>query len=397
MVYVGIDVSKEKFDVMAIDNKATRLISPKEFQQNSDGFDLFDEELRKLSAGGNVKIGIESSGHYGVALWRFLLGKKWDTDVFNPVLTSQMNTNIRGRKTDKDDAFAIAKIVRDGDYCPLAVPQDDIEDLRQLCRQRRWDVEQLANSKKRLRSLVDQSFHEFSTLFSDPCGKGAFAVLKDAPSARLCAEINLKHLTHLLISNSHNRLNREKAKKIKETAKNSISFNIKAEGIEWSIKQMIEYIEHLQKMIENAEKEIEKYYDRVKIPIQSIPGLGKVTAPVILAELGDLDRFESKMAKKVLAYAGMEPRIRKSGKWTGKVKMSKRGSPTLRTALYQAANMARQHIPHLGEIYRQHKEVKQKHHCVAVSHVARKLVDIICAIHKTGQPFEMEKLCRNST
>ena len=125
--------------------------------------------------------------------------------------------------------------------------------------------------------------------------------------------------------------------------------------------------------------------------------MGKVTAPIIISEIGYLDRFESKMAKKVLAFAGMEPRIRQSGKWKGKVKMSKRGSPTLRTALYQAANMARQHIPRLEEIYRQHKEVKLKHHSVAVSHVARKLVDIICAIHKTGQPFKMEKLCQNGT
>ena len=47
----------------------------------------------------------------------------------------------------------------------------------------------------------------------------------------------------------------------------------------------------------------------------------------------------------------MDPRVRKSGQWSGKIKMSKRGSVALRTALYQAASMARLHEPHLAEIY----------------------------------------------
>jgi transposase len=72
-------------------------------------------------------------------------------------------------------------------------------------------------------------------------------------------------------------------------------------------------------------------------PIKSIPGIGSITGPLIMAELGDLRRFTSRRPlHALLAYAGMDPRIRKSGQWSGKVKMSKRGS----VALFQAASKA---------------------------------------------------------
>jgi transposase len=75
-------------------------------------------------------------------------------------------------------------------------------------------------------------------------------------------------------------------------------------------------------------------------PIKTIPGIGSITGPLIVAELGDLRRFAGRRPlHALLAYAGMDPRVRKSGQWSGKIKMSKRGSVALRTALYQAASI----------------------------------------------------------
>jgi transposase len=73
--------------------------------------------------------------------------------------------------------------------------------------------------------------------------------------------------------------------------------------------------------------------------------------------------------------------------------MSKRGSVALRTALYQAARMARLHEPHLAEVYNRHKQQMNKHHAVAISHVARKLVAIIYAVCARGQSYDPSKIC----
>jgi len=93
----------------------------------------------------------------------------------------------------------------------------------------------------------------------------------------------------------------------------------------------------------------------------------------------------------------MDPRVRKSRQWNGKIKMSKRGSPTLRTALYQAASMARLHQPRLAEIYHRHRHQMNKHHRVAISHVARKLLAIIYVVCARGQSFDPAKICPQPT
>ena len=98
----------------------------------------------------------------------------------------------------------------------------------------------------------------------------------------------------------------------------------------------------------------------------------------------------------MLAYAGADPRIRQSGQWKGQVKMSKRGSPTLRTALYQAAHNVRLHCPEFQKIYNKHKVEKHKHHGVAMSHVVRKLLQVIQAMAQTGLPFDASKIGANN-
>jgi transposase len=77
--------------------------------------------------------------------------------------------------------------------------------------------------------------------------------------------------------------------------------------------------------------------------------------------------------------------------------MSKRGSVVLRTALYQAASMARLHEPRLAEIYNHHRHQMPKHHGVAVSHVARKLLAIIYAACARGQSYDPTKICAQRT
>ena len=102
-------------------------------------------------------IGLEASGHYWMSLWRFLLERDWQVEVFNPLLSSKSaRTHLRGRKTDADDALFIARTVGDGDFIPLQPGGNDTEQLKLLCRQRRFVSHELANSKRRLTGLIDR-------------------------------------------------------------------------------------------------------------------------------------------------------------------------------------------------------------------------------------------------
>jgi len=394
-IFVGVDIGKSFHCAAAINGRGNVLLKPLKVIASAEGFAAFEGRLCQLGQKTNVLIGLEASGHYWMSLWRFLLERDWQVQVFNPVLSSKnARTHLRGRKTDADDAFFIARTVRDGDFTPLQPGEEDTEQLKLVCRQRRFITHELANAKRRLTGLIDLSFPEFSRHFDNNHSKAAYAVLKVAPSAAAIARLSLRRLEGLLIGASRGRLGAGQAKALQESAKRSLAVHRQDPALDLLIRPMIAQLEFFEKQRAELDAHIERLFSRMEHPIKTIPGIGSITGPLIAAELGDLRRFEGRRPlHALLAYAGMDPRVRKSGQWCGKIKMSKRGSVALRTALYQAASMARLHEPCLAEIYNRHKQRMNKHHGVAISHVARKLLGIIYAVCARGQSYDPAKIC----
>lgn len=104
-------------------------------------------------------------------------------------------------------------------------------------------------------------------------------------------------------------------------------------NLEILIKIVLQYQEHLSKIADEINalaKEIEEYYI-----LQSIPGIGEKIAATIISEIGEIDRFND--AKKLVAFAGIDPSVYSSGRFTASVnRITKRGSCRLRHALYMA-------------------------------------------------------------
>jgi len=120
--------------------------------------------------------------------------------------------------------------------------------------------------------------------------------------------------------------------------------------------------------------------------LQSIPGVGPVIATAVAAELGDIRRFPD--GKAVVAYAGLDPRIRQSGTVLGYGKLSKRGSPTLRRHLFLAASVARRFDPDLKRKYGALR-ARGKAYTPSVVHIARLLTYRIYAVLKRGEPYQV--------
>ena len=133
-------------------------------------------------------------------------------------------------------------------------------------------------------------------------------------------------------------------------------------------------------MLEHLMQQLPQY-------ITSIPGIGLATGAAILSEIGDINRFES--PEKLVAYAGIDATVYQSGQFEAlETHMSKRGSPYLRQALWQAASMAVLHDPQLKNYY-QRKKAEGKHHGTAIGAVCRKLVARIFIILKENRPYEI--------
>ena len=119
--------------------------------------------------------------------------------------------------------------------------------------------------------------------------------------------------------------------------------------------------------------------------IQSIVGVGSITATSILSEIGDISRFSS--GSKLIAYSGLDPRVKQSGTTLNRnTKLTKRGSPELRRSLFLAANIARRFDPELRDYYL-NKRAQGKAYTPSVVAVSQKLTNRIYAVLTRQTPY----------
>lgn len=175
----------------------------------------------------------------------------------------------------------------------------------------------------------------------------------------------------------------ENALLLKRQAKSSVG--VKDTSISIHIPQLIELIELLDEQIKSIEEEIKSSLDN-EAPILTIPGISNVAAASIIGEINDISNFDS--ASKLLAYAGLDPKVRQSGNFNASsCRMSKKGSSYLRYALvFTAWNLVRN-----SKIFKEYylsKRAQGKSHYNALGHVAHKLVRTIYALLKKNISYE---------
>lgn len=386
MIYVGIDVASEKHDCCFL-NQKNQIIHSLTFSNSAQGFAQFLQALNSLTEKGDRKIGMESTGIYGSNLQAFMRRNGVEFSTINPLLlkNSIKGTTLRKTKTDKLDAYNIAAFLSDErrDIQPDPPTLYHISELKSLTRFRFDLVKNCSRAKIRAKALLHEVFPEFSTLFSDAFGASAMAVLRKYPSARAIYRAKTASITKLLETASGGRLGSARAAALKEVAAKSIAINSGAK--EFALSCCLDEISFYQEKIKAVEAKIKEIMDELRSPITSVPGIGTVLGATILAEIGDIHRFAS--PAKLLSFAGCEPSIYESGKFSASGgRMVKRGSPYLRYAILMAARLASRFSRTFGE-YTQKKLAEGKHYNVATSHCAKKLIRVIFAILHHNSAF----------
>ena len=387
MIYVGIDVAKDKHDCFITDSDGEILFPVFTIQNNRDGFDdLFAKILSISSDFSNIKVGLEATGHYSYNLLGYLLDKGLHTFVINPLHTNlyRKSLSLRKTKTDKVDARTIAMMLMSDvnlkSYSDISYHN---EELKSLTRYRFDKVQERARLKQSVSRLVTILFPELEKLVPTLHIASVYALLSELPSTGKIASCHLTHLTKLLENASKGRYSKEKAIEIREAARVSIGSNMPAKSLE--LKHTLHLISELDSEISEIESEIKQIMDQISSPILTIPGIGYRMGAMILAEIGDFSRFDS--PDKILAYAGASPSTYQSGQLESSYShMEKRGSRYLRFALINAAK----YVCHWDETfgaYLQKKISEGKHYNVAITHATKKLVRLIYAMEKSGKPY----------
>jgi len=403
---VGIDISAD-FSWVAIlaPNGETY---KKAFKINHDvnGFDHLINEIKKVEEEFNTKTGIfmESTGVYHLSLFHYLNKNFDNTFVINPLVTNcNKNGDIRKVKNDKKDALSIAKI---GKFQDIKLSQSvslDIFLLRSLIREYYKLTDNCSDFKKKLSADLRVTFPNYHTIFSDTTSNSSIAILNEYPTPQSILEAPKEVIIDILLSKSRKGLNWSEKIYLKliAAAKDAIIIGLPLSGLSFKITSSITFIETFQQQISKLLKEIENLINATDFPdqikknidlVDSIPGIGSLTAITLIAEIGDIDGFIK--PKHLVAFFGIDCSVNESGKFKGnKNKISKRGTRIGRRALYAVAlasiRSSRNGIP-INKVLLEYFQtnLKGKKAKVALVAIMHKILNYIFAVLRNQTPFE---------
>ena len=392
MFYLGIDIAKNTHVASLIDEKGKNIFKGFSFSNSTDGGKSLLDIIKKHVDFSDITVGMEATGHYWLSIYSFLYNYNFHSiHVINPIQTDgwRKGTEIRKRKNDIIDSVLIADLIRYGDFVETSLSNEDLFSLRNICRMRNYLVQSTGDLKHKIVCVLDQVFPEYQSIFSNTFGTTSKQLLLDFSSPADFEELSVDVLTETLESLSRKRIGQSTAEKLINSAKNSFGITFSRESFTFQLKLLIEQIKFIEGQIKDCETKIKELMKKINSPITTIPGIGTVLGAVILSEFGDINRFDK--PSQLVAYAGIDATVSQSGEYEGTHNvMSKRGSPYLRKALFQAALVASNSDPVLKAYY-QKKRAEGKHHKTCIGAIARKLCNIIYSVLKNDKPYQVPK------
>lgn len=385
MLFVGIDIAKCNHEASVIAQDGSVVRKAMRFANSQTGYNKFMDMVRSLKE--PVVFGMEATGHYWLTLYTHLRNDGFTVHVINPIQSDALRgMYIRKTKTDSIDSIIIADVIRFGRYCETSVEPGDLQAMRELCRQRFYIIDMASDLKRKVIALLDQVFPEYEKLFSDTFGASSMEILSQYTTPEEMLSVSSQQLAELLEKASRGRLGTAKAEEIQNAARNSFGIVMASGSFSLIIRQYIEQIRSLEDSVDVFDAEIARLLSGFDTQLTTITGIGPTLAAVILSEIGgDIKRFSS--PAKLAAYAGVDPTVKQFGDFSGtRMKMSKRGSPYLRRAIWLASTVAAFKDPAIHALY-ERKRAEGKDHMTVIGHVCRKMVSIIFAVLRDNTPY----------
>lgn len=400
-LYVGIDVSSKTNVTYLMKPDGTKY-SSFSVQNNLGGAKILTEKI--VSAMNSmsltdVVIGMEATSIYGDHLVHTLredggLGCfQRKIHVLNPKQVRKFKEAYPDLpKNDFVDAFIIADHLRFGRIAS-EVYMDDYryEALKTLTRARFYAVQNLAREKQRFANYL---FQKYSELAQNPDFKNTSATLlnlvSDFESVDDLANVALEDLTAYIEKSGRGRFADPEAvaKQIHAAAKGSYRLpKTINDSVNQAMSASIAAMRAMETQIKTLEKAIEQQFEIIPNTLTSVPGIGPVYSAGIIAEIGDIHRFESQAS--VAKYAGLVWSQHQSGDFVAeRTHMIKSGNRFLRYYLLEAANSVRRCDSEFKRYYDlKFKEVNVGQHKRALALTARKLVRLVFRLLKDNRLY----------
>ncbi len=392
MIIVGIDVASQKHDYFMVKPDTGEVFSKSSvtIENSEKGYKKLHKDITAFCGATDdfdVRIGLESTGIYHTNIIMFLLTQNYQVMMINPILTNmaRKSSKVHCPKNDNLDSQTICKylIENPDEFSPYTLSSYHSEALKSLSRKRFFVVKDLRKAKLVVNNLVQVIFPEFKSLFSNIYGVSSIAILKRYQTPAKISKARTDSLSRLI-----SRKCSCTATQLINAAKSSVG--ISNDYLAFQLLDAIDEMEHIQQRINKFDEQIKSYVDELCPELLSVPGVGYVTAGLLMGEIKDISRF--KKVDSLIAYSGIDLEPYDSGKYTAKnLHPTKKGSKYLRYALFQVARVAWIHDPVFNAYY--HKKLSEgKHYYVALGHLQKKILRVIYSILKNNSTYTIKSV-----
>lgn len=349
-----------------------------------------DQLLGLLPAASMVVM--ESTGRYHLRWARRLVEAGHEVYVLNALLAKRLATSVNALREYKSDPIDARHLAQVGQ-----LHRETIRTYRfheNAARQRLRELCQVRTTQRRiLTEVLAVAHHYLGLLLPEAQSLDLhFAQHKGAVGLFLSVD-SLDRLRGLRLSTLQKHLG-DKAADFQALLRAPLNAAALFEAYLPALHAQLRFIQALNELLAQLALDIRQAacdsgrWRQIQLA-ESLPGFGEKSTPAIIACLPDgWEQWGDKRttANKLQAFFGCDPRVRTSGKWAGRVKMTKRGCELARTALFQAAFCALRVDAGLRATYRA-QIAAGKHHKVAISHVMRRQLRRLVAVLKDNNPY----------
>ena len=392
---VGLDTARYGHHVTFLRQDLQLATEPFGFVESRDGYQQLRDAFCQLSQRHedvHFHIRIDAAGQYSANLQRFLY--KLDFPKTISIGEPKRNKDYRSvhfpkRKADAVESQACARfaIVEQPKETPLT--PDEFLQLREVLSALESQGKRTTRLTNQLHNRLSRAFPELATLVGALAIPSMLSLLKRYPTAQKIASARLPSIQSIRY------LKKSKAQLIHQAAQQSTA-SLQGPVIEGVIQQLTSELEQSLQAEKTLEKLLVKAYDNLPegnhVYVESISGIGKLTAAALVAGIVSIDRFQTPDA--LVNFYGVFPEENTSGfdkrgkpVPAGSMQMCKKGNDLVRKLLYMACVAGIQSNPALRALYAR-KKADKKRGDVALGHCMRKMLHLVFAVWKTGKPFD---------
>lgn len=403
MLILGCDVGSETHYVRAIDTRGRELSkSAFPFSNTSEGFESVLEWAIKLAATHNkeqIVLGLEPTGHYWFCLAAWMISKGISVVQVNPYAVKQSkeiedNSQL---KDDRKDPKLIANLVKDGNYGMPYLPEKVYADMRRLSMFKDQLTEDRIRNINRLHRELKIYFPEYMDAFGKIDGAFTLEILKVSAIPSDIITLGTDGLRNIWHEAKLRGRGYSRSSEIVSYAEKSVGLKDGTEAGRQTVKWYAEQIMQLDKQLAEIENALHKKCREIPYAenILEIKGVGENILAGILAEMGDISRFDD--VKEIQKLSGMGLVASSSGKHKGQTKISHRGRKRLRYWLFQAAKSAVSHAEEFKQLHeyyttRTTNPLKKMQSLIVI---ACKILRVIYTILNTETTYDPQKMLRD--